>query len=308
MTYSIVARDPETGRLGVAVQSRYFGVGSTVPWAEPGVGALATQSFVEVSYGPRGLELLRGGTSAPDALEALLAEDDGRDVRQVAMVDANGEVAVHTGARCVQAAGHVIGEGVSAQANMMERDTVWDAMLASFADTDRAGFPERLVAALRAAEGEGGDVRGRQSAALIVVDGDASLPRWERVIDVRVEDHADPLTELERLVRLRDAYRHLETGTDAAGEGDLMASAEELGRARDLAPDDDQIAFTLGSVLVGTGRIAEARTLLEQARAANPRWAVYLRRLAAAGMVPDDPAFLDALMPLDPAEDGQSSS
>jgi uncharacterized Ntn-hydrolase superfamily protein len=308
MTYSIVARDPKTGRLCVAVQSRYFGVGSTVPWAEPGVGAVATQSFVEVSYGPRGLELLRGGTSAPDALEALLAEDDGRDVRQVAMVDANGEVAVHTGARCVQAAGHVIGEGVSAQANMMERDTVWDAMLASFADTDGAGFPERLLAALRAAEGEGGDVRGRQSAALLVVEADRSLPSWERAIDVRVEDHPDPLGELERLVRLREAYRFFETGNDSAMDGDLVRAAEEQSRARELAPDDDAIAFGLGLAMMGSGRIDEAQALLEQARSANPRWALYLRRLAAAGILPSDPAFLDALMPLNPREDDDPSS
>jgi uncharacterized Ntn-hydrolase superfamily protein len=308
MTYSIVARDPETGRLGVAVQTRYFGVGSTVPWAEPGVGVIATQSFVEVSYGPRGLELLRDGASAPDALEALLGEDDGRDVRQVAMVDANGEAAVHTGARCVQAAGHVIREGVSAQANMMERDTVWDAMLASFADTDGAGFPERLLAALRAAEGEGGDVRGRQSAALLVVEADRSLPSWERAIDVRVEDHPDPLGELERLVRLREAYRFFETGNDSAMDGDLVRAAEEQSRARELAPDDDAIAFGLGLAMMGSGRIDEAQALLEQARSANPRWALYLRRLAAAGILPSDPAFLDALMPLNPREDDDPSS
>jgi uncharacterized Ntn-hydrolase superfamily protein len=308
MTYSIVAQDFETGRLGVAVQSRYFGVGSTVPWAEPGVGAVVTQSFVEVSYGPGGLELMRDGASAPGALEALLAEDDGRDVRQVAMVDANGEVAVHTGAHCVQAAGHATGDGVSMQANMMERDTVWDAMLAAFANTGGAGLRERLLAALRAAEREGGDVRGRQSAALLVVDGDPSLPPWERVIDVRVEDHTDPLTELERLVRLRDAYRHLESGNDSAMDGDLVAAVEELGRARDVAPDDDQIVFSLGLTLVGTGQVEEGRALLDRARSVNPRWAVYLRRLAAAGMFPADPAFLDALMPLGPTEDDEPSS
>jgi uncharacterized Ntn-hydrolase superfamily protein len=303
MTYSIVARDPATGRLGIAVQSRHFGVGSAVPWAEPGVGAVATQSFTEISYGPRGLELMRSGVTAPEALEALLAEDDERELRQVAFADAKGGVAVHTGTRCVQAAGHVVGEGVSAQANMMERDTVWNAMLEAYEGAEGAELTERLLAALRAAEAEGGDVRGRQSAAFLVVESDPSLPPWEQSIDVRVEDHPDPLTELERLVRVREAYRYFETGTDAAGEGDLMASAEELTRAHDLAPDDDQIAFTLGSVLIGTGRIDEGRTLLKQARAANQRWAIYLRRLAAAGRVPADPAFLDALMPLDPSED-----
>lgn len=299
MTYSIVARDPETGRLGVAVQSRHFGVGPVVPWAEPGVGAVATQSFTEISYGPRGLELIRRGATAPQALEALLAEDEEREIRQVAMVDAAGGIAVHTGAQCVQAAGHATDTAVSAQANMMERDTVWNAMLAAYAGAS-GDLADRLLAALRAAEAEGGDIRGRQSAALIVVEGDASLPPWEHVIDVRVEDHADPLAELERLVRLRDAYRHFETGNDAASEGDLTHASEELERARDVAPDDDQIAFFLGLSLVGAGRVDEGRQLLEEARMANPRWAVYLRRLAAAGMFPNDPAFLDALMPSEP--------
>ncbi len=175
MTYSIVVRDPRTGRFGVAVQTRYFSVGSVVPWAEPGVGAVATQSFTEISYGPRGLELMRAGASSLEALETLLAEDDGRDLRQVAMVDANGSVAVHTGARCVQAAGHAIGDGFSAQANMMERDTVWDAMVAAYAAAG-GDLGERLMAALRAAEAEGGDMRGRQSAAMLVVEGDPHTP------------------------------------------------------------------------------------------------------------------------------------
>jgi uncharacterized Ntn-hydrolase superfamily protein len=303
MTYSIVARDPATGRLGVAVQSRHFGVGPVVPWAEAGVGAVATQSLTEISYGPRGLELMRAGATAPEALEVLLAEDDEREIRQVAIVDSNGRVAAHTGARCVQAAGHVVGEGLSAQANMMERDTVWNAMLATYSGADGAEMPERLLLALRAAEGEGGDVRGRQSAALLVVESDPSLPPWERAIDVRVEDHHEPLAELERLVRLREASRFFETANDSAMEGDLVSAAEGLTRARDLAPDDDQIAFFLGLTLMGTGRVDEARELLDRARTVNPRWAVYLRRLADAGMFPADPAFLDALMPLDPPED-----
>ncbi len=302
MTYSIVARDPETGRLGVAVQTRYFGVGSVVPWAEPGVGAVATQSFTEPSYGPRGLELMRGGVSSLEALEALLAEDDGRDLRQVAMVDASGTVAVHTGARCVEATGHAVGDGVSAQANMMERDTVWDAMLGAFAQAEGEEFPERLMAALRAAESEGGDMRGRQSAALLVVEGDASVPAWRRMVDLRVEDHPDPVTELERLLRLARAHEHAGRGNDHAMAWRMEEAVAEMERAHTLAPEDDQIALWYGLMLPATGRPMEGRELVERARAANPRWAAYLRRFAASGLMPNDPAFLDAIMPLDPPD------
>src|SRR5436190_6592393 len=233
MTYSIVARDPDTGSLGVAVQSRYFSVGSAVPWAEPGVGAVATQSFVELSYGPRGLELMRNGASALETLERLVAEDHDREIRQVAMVDSAGTVAVHTGARCVAAAGHAVGTAVSAQANMMERDTVWDAMLAAYAEAAGA-LPERLMAALRAAEAEGGDVRGRQSAAILVVGADRQAPEWQRQIDLRVEDHTDPLTELERLVRLHQAYEHFQRGNDLMSSGQPAEAAAEFGRAHAL--------------------------------------------------------------------------
>jgi uncharacterized Ntn-hydrolase superfamily protein len=239
--------------------------------------------------------------SAAKALETLLAQDDEREIRQVAMVDANGGVAAHTGGQCVQAAGHATGDGVSAQANMMERDTVWNAMLAAYADA-KGELADQLLTALRAAEAEGGDIRGRQSAAILVVEGDPSLPPWDQELDVRVEDHADPVTELERLVHLHEVFRHFETGNDLASDGDLVQAVEELHRAGDLAPEDDQIAFFLGLSLVGTGQVDEGRQLLERAREANPRWAVYLRRLAEAGMFPNDPAFLDALMPLDGGE------
>ena len=283
---------------GWRVQSRYFSVGSVVPWAEPGV-AVATQSFTEVSYGPRGLQLMRAGASALEALESLLAGDDGSDLRQVAMVDANGSVAVHTGARCVEAAGHAVGDGVSAQANMMERDTVWAAMLDVFGDAD-GEFPDRLLAALRAAEAEGGDIRGRQSAALLVVEADPSVPPWRREIDLRVEDHADPLAELERLLRLARAYQHAGSGNDHATAGRMEEAVAEMEQAHALAPEDDQIAFMLGLMLPTTGHPMEARELVERARAANPRWAPYLRRLAASGIFPNDPALMDALFPLDP--------
>ncbi len=302
MTYSIVARDAETGQLGVAVQSRYFSVGSVVPWAEPGVGAVATQSFAEISYGPQGLDLMRAGATALEALETLLAEDDDRELRQVAMVDADGTVAVHTGARCVEAAGHAVGDGVSAQANMMERDTVWDAMLSAYGAAVPS-FTDRLMAALRAAEAQGGDIRGRQSAAILVVDADAATEPWRHLVDLPVEDHPDPVQELERLLRTHRAYEHFSRGTGLADTGRMEEAAGELEQAHVLAPDDDHIAFVLGGMWVGSGRPVEGREILEQARAANPRWADYLRRLAASGLLPNDPAFLDVTMPLEPPPD-----
>ena len=298
MTYSIVGRDPRTRELGVAVQSRWLAVGSMVPWAEPGVGAVATQSFTEVRYGPLGLALMRGGHSAPEALRALLAGDDEEPLRQVAMVDAAGMVAAHTGSRCVAAAGHACGEGICAQANLMERDTVWAAMLAAYASAE-GSLAERLVAALEAAEAEGGDIRGRQSAALIVVSGSRQDPPWKRTVDLRVDDHPEPVAELRRLLRLHTAYRLMGEANDAAATGDLVSAAAAMDEAGRLAPGNDQVTFRRGGSLMAVGRIDEGRAEIERARLANPRWALFLRRLAAAGLFPDDPAFLDAILPLE---------
>jgi uncharacterized Ntn-hydrolase superfamily protein len=298
MTYSIVARDPATGEMGVAVQSRYFAVGSVVPWAEAGVGAVATQAFTEQRYGPLGLELMRGGHSAPAPLRALLAGDDGEAIRQVAMVDSTGAVAAHTGSRCVAAAGHVGGDGVSAQANMMERDTVWAAMLAAYGSGE-GPLADRMLAALHAAEAEGGDIRGRQSAALVVVSGSRQDPPWSLMVDIRVDDHPTPVAEIERLLRLQTAFRHMDSATEAMTRGDPMAAAAAMDAAKPLAPDDDQIAFVRGGMLMGAGRVEEARQEFDQAVRANPRWPVFLRRFAEAGFLPNDPAFMDAMLPLE---------
>src|SRR5437764_289340 len=226
MTYSLVARDPETGDLGVAVQSHYFSVGSVVSWAEPGVGAVATQSFVEVSYGPRGLELMRAGRSAAGALGELVDRDEGEASRQVAMIDAGGRVAVHTGHSCIAEAGHRVGTQMSAQANMMRGPTVPGAMVDAYSSMT-GDLADKLLAALDAAEAEGGDVRGRQSAALVVVGGRRTDRPWaHRPFDLRVEDHPDPLGELRRLVGLRRAYDHKGEGKKLAMDGDLPASLE----------------------------------------------------------------------------------
>jgi uncharacterized Ntn-hydrolase superfamily protein len=243
--------------------------------------------------------LMRDGHSAGDALRALVAGDDGEALRQVAMVDATGAVAAHTGSRCVAAAGHIGGDGVSAQANMMERDTVWGAMLAAYGSADGT-LAERLLVALQAAEAEGGDIRGRQSAALIAVGGSRQDPPWKRTVDIGVDDHPDPVAELGRLLRLQAAFRLMEEANAASGRGDFPAAVAAMDRAVPLAPDDDQVAFTRGGMLMAVGRVEEGRAEMERARAANPRWGVFVRRFAAAGFLPNDPAFLDAMFPLEP--------
>ena len=201
-TYSIVARDAETGEMGVAVQSHWFSVGAIVSWAEPGVGAVATQSFAEPAYGPRGLALMRSGVSAPQALKSLLASDEHENVRQVAMIDADGNVANHTGRDSITEYCDVVGDNYAVQANMMWKPTVCTAMAAAFETTD-GDLAEKLMAALEAAEGEGGDVRGKQSAALLVVNGDIAEPAWAgREFDLRIEDHAEPISEMRRLLTM----------------------------------------------------------------------------------------------------------
>jgi uncharacterized Ntn-hydrolase superfamily protein len=276
----------------VAVQSHYFSVGSLVSWAEPGVGAVATQSIVEPAYGPRGLGQLRRGASAPDALRRLLGDDEQSEVRQVAIVDKHGRVAVHTGPRCIREAGHRVADGVSAQANMMERPTVPDAMIEAFRGTT-GDLGDRLVATLEAAEREGGDIRGRQSAALVVVAPRATgQPMEDRPIDLRVEDHPDPVGELRRLVELHRAYQRVEVGDELAAAGDLDGALAEYEAAHAEQPNNAELAFWHGVTLAANGREAEARELLERAYAEREGWRELLRRLPAAGLFPDDEELL----------------
>ncbi len=235
MTYSIVARDEATGRLGVAVQSHWFSVGSVVSWAEAGVGAIATQSFAERSYGPLGLELMRRGRSAPDALAALVHADDDRAVRQVAYVDAEGRAGVHTGDECIREAGHLTGDGYSVQANMMERGTVWGAMDEAYRAA-QGDLPDRMLTALAAAQGEGGDIRGTQSAAILVVEAERTGTEWgDRILDLRVEDHATPVDELARLVRLWRAYGHAERAEGLELAQDLDGAMRERFASLEIA-------------------------------------------------------------------------
>ncbi|MCZ6727425.1 MAG: DUF1028 domain-containing protein [Acidobacteria bacterium] len=295
-TYSIVARDAATGDLGVAVQSHWFSVGSVVSWAEAGVGAVATQSFVEVSYGPLGLELMRAGKSADEALRGLLAMDPHADVRQVAMVDREGNVAVHTGANCIAAAGHRRGEGYAVQANMMERDTVWNAMATAY-ESASGDLAERLIVALEAAQGEGGDIRGQQSAAILIVPGTSSGAPWrERTVDLRVEDHAHPVAELRRLLGVHRAYDHMNRGDELFADGDVEGALGAYAAAADLLPHNLEVSYWQAVTMVGAGRTDEALPIFRQVFARGPHWLELTRRLPAVGLLPAEEAILDRIL------------
>ncbi|MHB0987994.1 MAG: DUF1028 domain-containing protein [Bellilinea sp.] len=297
-TFSIVARDPSTGEMGVAVQSHWFSVGSVVAWGEPGVGVVATQSMVEKSYGPQGLELMRIGISAPAALPALLQADDNREVRQVAMVDSQGRVAVHTGARCIACAGHVQGDGFSVQANMMLKDTVWPAMAEAYSGA--AGpLAERMLAALEAAQAAGGDIRGQQSASILVVSGTASAKSWEGIrVDLRVEDHPQPVPELKRLLGVHRAYEWMNQGDAFLAEGQVEQALHAYRSAAELAPDMDELPFWHALTLADLDRMDEAAPIFKAVFQGNPNWAELVKRLPAAGLLRDDPELLQRILAL----------
>jgi uncharacterized Ntn-hydrolase superfamily protein len=290
-TYSVVAADPRTGAVGVAVQSHWFAVGPIVPWVRTGVGAVATQSVAEPSYGPRLLDLLEEGRSPQDALEAVLAEDAQRDYRQVAVIDARGQVAVHTGRSCIAYAGHARGANHSAQANMMAGPEVWPAMSEAF---ERAAGPlqRRLAAALHAAEDHGGDARGQQSACILVAPGEGEP--WRTAVDLRVDDHATPLKELDRLLDLRDAYDLATQGDELAAEGRFDDAADRYERAAALAPDNHELLFWAGLAAAQKGDMPRALQRVRRAIELQPGWRDLLERLKP-DIAPAAPAVLAAL-------------
>ena len=295
-TYSIVARDLQTGEMGVAVQSHWFGVGRLVCWAESGVGAVATQAMVEVSYGPEGLARMRAGTSAPLVLQELLAADAQRELRQVAMVDARGEAAVHTGARCIAEAGHELGQGWSVQANMMATRQVWPAMAHAYRE-GRGDLAERLLAALEAAEAAGGDVRGKQAAAMRIVKPTPSERPWDDVlVDLRVEDSPAPLPELRRLVRLNRAYQHMNQGDALLGEDSVPEALEQYRIAAQIAPEIAELPFWHATTLADMGRIDEALPLFRDVFARDPRLIELLKRVPVAGLLHLDEAALRRIL------------
>jgi uncharacterized Ntn-hydrolase superfamily protein len=296
MTYSIVARDPETGDLGVAVQSHWFSVGSVVTWAESGVGAIATQSFAEPAYGPRGLALMRLGVDPATALAALAGADAEQSRRQVAFVDTGGRVAVHTGEQCIEAAGHVTANGVSCQANMMRSPEVWPAMIEAYQESD-GDLANRLMAALDAAERAGGDIRGRQSAAMLVVSASSSGQPWQdRLIDLRVDDAPDPLGELRRLLSVHRGYQHMEVAEQREIAGDMNGSLEAYEQARALLAGNDEATFWAAILMADAGRAEEARSLLADISSREPGWRDLLLRLPAAGLLSGGDATVASLL------------
>jgi uncharacterized Ntn-hydrolase superfamily protein len=299
-TYSIVAFDSKTGELGVAVQSHWFSVGAVVPWVEAGVGAVATQSFVEASYGPRGLALMAGGVEPSEALAKLVEQDPHAEVRQVAFVDATGRVAAHTGAGCIPAAGHRTGDGYSVQANLMLTDEVPMAMARAF-EGSSGPLAERMLSALEAAQATGGDIRGKQSAAIVVARATKSPKPWtDRLVDLRVDDSDHPLQELSRLLKLHRAYERMNLGDEAMARGAMDEALRLYSEAEGMFPDNDEFVFWHAVTLVGTKRVSDALPLFGRAFRMNPAWMLLVPRLVEVGQLPDDPGLVERILAAGP--------
>ena len=279
-TYSIVARDASTGEMGVGVQSHYFSVGSIVSWGESGVGVVATQSLVNASFGLRGLELLKQGKSPREALDILIAADEGRDVRQVAILDAQGRVATHTGSKCIIHAGHITGDNFSVQANMMLTDKVWSAMAKSFKSNANLPLAERIIKTMEAAETVGGDIRGKQSAAILIVGGKEAQNKWEdKIIDLRVEDHDEPVKELGRLVKLYRAYKHMDKGDLAMEHDDMESALKEYDSALNMFPNNLEMKFWTAVTIANNEKIEEASKIFKDIFNKDKNWRILAERL-----------------------------
>jgi uncharacterized Ntn-hydrolase superfamily protein len=295
-TYSIVARDSVTGEMGVAVQSNWFSVGSSVTWAEAGVGAVATQSFIDPSYGPLGLDLMRAGKTANEALEALLSVDEGREVRQVAMVDAHGNVAVHTGNKCIIEAGNIKGQQFSCQANLMEKNTVWGAMAKAYKST-KGDLIDKLMASLEAAQAEGGDIRGKQSAAILIVPGKSEGSPWkEKVIDLRIEDHKEPIKELKRLITVHRAYNHMNKGDEYFSSGDVKMALQEYAAAKELYPENLEIIYWAAVTMAGAGQVDDSLPLFKEVFSKDKNWMELTKRLPHSDLLPNDPDLIKKIL------------
>lgn len=297
-TFSIVARDPKTGDMAVGVQSHWFSVGTSVSWGEAGVGVVATQSFINKSFGLRGLQLLKQGKTAQQALDELLRTDEGRDVRQLAIVDAKGNVAVHTGKKCIDFASHRKGATYSVQANMMLTDKVPAAMAAAFEKNANLPLPERVLSALNAAQAAGGDARGRQSAVLLVVRGKATGAPWDdnHLVDLRVDDADQPLPELDRLLRLHHAYEHMNNGDLATEKNDMKAAMREYGAAMKLFPKNLEMQYWTAIALANTRQVAKAAGMLHTIYAQDANWRELTRRLPKVGLLTVPAADLQRLL------------
>lgn len=295
-TYSIVARDPKTGQMGVAVQSHWFSIGSLVPWAEAGVGAVATQSFIDVRYGTTGLKLMGDGWDAKKTLAALIVADPHSEIRQVAMIDANGNVAAHTGANCIKYAGHKIGKNFSVQANLMIEEGVTEVMEKTFVNA-KGSLAERLLKVLEAAQMKGGDIRGKQSAAIIVVKAKSSGKPWEdRIVDLHVEDHPTPVKELKRLYKLHTAYEHMNKGDLAIEVNDIEGALQQYGAAQALFPENLEMKFWHAVSLVNAGRVDDSLPIFKKIFSKEINWRTLVPRLSAVKILPDNKKIIDRIM------------
>lgn len=296
-TFSIVARDSKTGEMGVAVQSHWFSVGTSVSWGEGGVGVVATQSFVNKSFGPRGLDLLKNGNSPEAALKILLADDEGRDVRQVAILDKDGKVATHTGKNCIAYADHKNGDNFSVQANMMLNDKVIPAMEKAWIENEQLPLAERLVTVLKAAQSVGGDIRGKQSAALLVVSAESSQKPWdERLIDLRVDDHKDPIIELDRLLKTFRAYEHMNKGDLYVEQNEMQKAMDEYGAAMKMFPENLEMQYWTAITLASNKKIEEAITMLQKIYKKEPHWRELTKRLPRVGLLSVTDSELNSLI------------
>ena len=295
-TYSIVARDPVTGEMGVAVQSHWFSVGSIVSWGEAGVGVVATQSFVNPAFGPDGLELLKSGMTAEQVVDKLIAEDEGRDVRQLAIIDVNGKVKSYTGKNCIPGAGNIVGENYSVQANLMLNDKVPGAMSKAFEES-RGPLAERLMAALFAAQEVGGDIRGKQSAAILVVKGRSTGQVWEdRLIDLRVEDNPEPLKELNRLLKVHRAYGHMNAGDLAVEHADMELAMKEYATAEEMFPDNEEMKYWHAVTLATNGDVESSLPLFKDVFQKNKNWKILTPRLVPIGLLNVSEADLQKIL------------
>jgi uncharacterized Ntn-hydrolase superfamily protein len=295
-TFSIVARDPLSGEMAVGVQSHWFSVGTAVPWAEAGVGAVATQSFVNKSYGAKGLALMQAGKTATESLKELVAEDEGREVRQVAMIDAHGNVNAYTGAKCIDYADHIVGENYSVQSNMMLTNKVCIAMSKAYEKGEGLPLAERVLNALQAAQAAGGDIRGRQSAAIVVVAGKKSSTPWnDRLVDLRVDDHATPLKELNRLLRLFHAYQYMDKGDLATEKNDMKGAMEAYGAAMKMFPANLEMKYWTAITLANNKRVREAAAMLQKIYQQDPNWRALTLRLPKVNLLTVSPAELKLL-------------
>jgi uncharacterized Ntn-hydrolase superfamily protein len=285
-TFSIVARDSITGEMAVGVQSHWFSVGSSVSWGKAGVGVVATQSFINPAYGPNGLKLMAEGKNATTALEELVAKDEGKAFRQVAFLDASGEAAAFTGENCVEAASHQVGRNFSVQANMMLNDEVVPAMEKAFREHDDLPLAERVVKVLQAAQAAGGDIRGKQSAALIVVGAEEVENPWEeKKIDLRVDDHEEPLVELERLLTVARAYEYMNRGDLAMEDGNVQEALKQYGEAQKLFPNNLEMRYWTAIALANDGRLEEALPLFRSIFEEDDNWRTMTKRLPASGLL-----------------------